>query len=87
MAAIRVRAKQIIQVALSPLNGGIYKTTFPALRKLEYVGTLSPWPNFKSSVQAIYDAHVFSHSSTAAVSPGPHNVDPVVVCVGDEDGL
>ncbi|CAI7580556.1 unnamed protein product [Penicillium discolor] len=87
MATIRIRAKQIIQAPLPPLNVGTYTTTSSALHNLEYVGTLSPWPNFKSSVQAMYNAQAFSRSSTAAVSPGLHNVDPEIVCVGDEHGL
>lgn len=35
----------------------------------------------------MYTAQAFSRSSTAAVSPGLHNVDPEIVCVGDEHGL
>lgn len=87
MATTRVRAKQIIQAPLPPLNVGTYRTTSSALHNLKYIGTLSPWPNFKSSVQAMYNAQVFSRSSTAAVSPGLHNIDPEIVCVGDEHGL
>ncbi|KAJ5529182.1 hypothetical protein N7527_002575 [Penicillium freii] len=87
MATIRVRAKQIIQAPLPPLDVGAHKTTSSALHNLEYVGTLTPWPNFKSSVEAMYDAQVFSRSSTATVSPGLHNIDPEIVCVGDEHGL
>lgn len=90
LATIRVRAKQIIQAplrALPPLNVGTHRTTSPALHNLEYIGALSPWPNFKSSVQAMYNAQVFSRSSTANVSPSLHNIDPEIVCVGDEHGL
>lgn len=81
------RAKQIIQAPLPPLNVGTYRTTSSALHNLKYIGTLSPWPNFKSSVQAIYNAQVFSRSSTAAVSPSLHNIDPKIVCVRDEHSL
>ncbi|KAJ5969318.1 hypothetical protein N7501_005566 [Penicillium viridicatum] len=87
MATIRVRAKQIIQAPLPPSKVGALRTASSALHNLEYVGTLTPWPNSKSSVQAMYNAQVFSRSSTAAVSPGLHNVDPEIVCVGDEHGL
>ncbi|CDM38526.1 unnamed protein product [Penicillium roqueforti FM164] len=60
MATTRVRAKQIIQAPLPPLNVGTYRTTSSAIHKMEYVGTLSPWPNFKSTVEAIYNAQAFS---------------------------
>ncbi|KAI2730069.1 hypothetical protein CBS147332_1921 [Penicillium roqueforti] len=54
---------------------------------MEYVGTLSPWPNFKSTVEAIYNAQAFSRSSTAAISPGLHRLDPEIFRVGDEHDL
>ncbi|OQD69307.1 hypothetical protein PENPOL_c002G10652 [Penicillium polonicum] len=87
MATTRVRAKQILQAPLPPLNVGTSKTTSSALHGLEYVGTLSPWPNFKSQVEAFYNTQAFARSAKAAVSPGLHNVDPEIVCVGDEHGL
>lgn len=35
----------------------------------------------------MYAAQAFSRSSTATVSPGLRNIDPEIVCVGDEHGL
>lgn len=87
MATTRVRAKQIIQAPLPPLNVGTSKTTSSTLHDLHYIGILSPWPNFKSSVQAMYNAQAFSRSSTAAASPGLHRVDPEIVYVGDKHSL
>lgn len=87
MATTRVRAKQIIQAPLPPLNEGTCKTTSPTLRKLQYIGALTLWPNFKGLVEATYNAQAFSRSSTAAISPGLHKLDPEIFCVGDEHGL
>ncbi|KAJ5429094.1 hypothetical protein N7491_006110 [Penicillium cf. griseofulvum] len=66
MATTRIRTKQIIQALLPLFNVGTYKTTSPTLHNLEYVGTLSPWPNFKGSVQPMYNSQAFSRRSTAA---------------------
>lgn len=87
MATTRIRVKQILQSPLPPLNQGSSKTSSSALHRLRYVGSLGPWPNFQNQVEAAYNAQAFSRSTTSPVSPGPHQVDPDIVSVGDEHGL
>lgn len=87
MAENRVLAQQIILAPLPPLNVGTHRTTDSALQNLKYVGTLSPWPDFRSSVEAMYNAQVFGRSSTDAASPCPYNEGPEFICIGSERSL
>ncbi|KAF9892635.1 hypothetical protein FE257_001037 [Aspergillus nanangensis] len=87
-----ITAKKLLQQPLPDLEQGQYHTLNSALHNIEFIGTLTPWPNFEVEVQTTFEEWFSEPRSHASLSyegsrPGPSSLSNEHYVVGKEEGV